>query len=983
MAFPVPEHLPKRAIPIDVSSKILYKIDAATKDALNSSLASSWIGELDESIQATKQRIHDRIQSDLPTFNSQFEISKSIQARYESLKTRVDDLDSAISDPDEGLVHTLVKTLNVHSTLAQEASDTTAAYEGLSYLLKCRKSYAAVVTFGQSGNLPEAVIASREVDALLAKMPEFLQQTKVSSDLKNKFNVTKAWIQDQLSDAFPRSIIISPTEITVFTPIEVRGSGTMLQLSAILHSMSAPSLANHLAILRRDVLLYFVDHVLNQPYTLSIKPPTEKEARLSLIPAPPNNEDLSSRLNNVSIILGFLSKHIFPHLPSDESTQLKRSLSKPVTTSVLNNLLMPALPSSFGLLPAYLNLLKRAVRFEGDDVVHLLECDASDGPIKAWSDGVSGHYERRRRVEILEHARTEIMKPHDPNDTFDAFNEGGPETSLPSIVPFQVDEEDYKDDAWGLDEPATANGMDETADGWGLEDTVSTPMEESKDSWGLDETTSLTPVDSSMDGWGFEDDIEPEPGTTEPQLQREPAAMHVDLVDAANGKMEETEPDPADAWGWKEDGDLPAEEIPEDNVWDDPWANFPEVETIPERSPPLVSLATSVVSPKAATRLEKLASKNKKHLNGHSSTSSTPASSPVPPLEPRVLVTPSSPERSDHNPPPKSSRLNPGKRLADVITTSMPQETYKVPKGTKHIIKMVEIVIDESKLFFASQLFDSVSKDVSSPPGTVLVQAASSILNLYQALYPVKFAEELKLPERAMLFANSCLYMAGAVQRVEDTIYGQPTLKGKLTECRHRLQILGNSWFEDTVEKQCAEIDTILVAGAQGFTYTGDQDRYDECEMAVNETLKAIKRVAHRLKGILTKSKYYSTIGLLVETALSRILRDVLSLPDIPEIESHRLSELCRILNSTEGLFSEDAGQPSFVVAYVPSWLKFSYLSELLEASLVDITYLFEQGALVDFQVDELVPLVRALFADTPLRANTISKILALKPMSP
>lgn len=78
----------------------------------------------------------------------------------------------------------MAKTLSVHSALAQEASDTTAAYEGLSYLLKCRESYAALVTFGQSGNLPEAVIASREVDELLAKMPGFLQQTKVSLDLK-------------------------------------------------------------------------------------------------------------------------------------------------------------------------------------------------------------------------------------------------------------------------------------------------------------------------------------------------------------------------------------------------------------------------------------------------------------------------------------------------------------------------------------------------------------------------------------------------------------------------------------------------------------------------------------------------------------------------------------------------------------------------------------------------------------------------------
>ena len=42
---------------------------------------------------------------------------------------------------------------------------------------------------------------------------------------------------------------------------------------------------------------------------------------------------------------------------------------------------------------------------------------------------------------------------------------------------------------------------------------------------------------------------------------------------------------------------------------------------------------------------------------------------------------------------------------------------------------------------------------------------------------------------------------------------------------------------------------------------------------------------------------------------------------------------------------------------------------------MVDITYLFEEGALVDFEIDELVKLVTALFSDTPLRAETIQKL--------
>jgi protein transport protein DSL1/ZW10 len=42
---------------------------------------------------------------------------------------------------------------------------------------------------------------------------------------------------------------------------------------------------------------------------------------------------------------------------------------------------------------------------------------------------------------------------------------------------------------------------------------------------------------------------------------------------------------------------------------------------------------------------------------------------------------------------------------------------------------------------------------------------------------------------------------------------------------------------------------------------------------------------------------------------------------------------------------------------------------------MADISYLFEQGMLLDYKVEELVKLLKALFAETPLRENTIRKI--------
>lgn len=52
-----------------------------------------------------------------------------------------------------------------------------------------------------------------------------------------------------------------------------------------------------------------------------------------------------------------------------------------------------------------------------------------------------------------------------------------------------------------------------------------------------------------------------------------------------------------------------------------------------------------------------------------------------------------------------------------------------------------------------------------------------------------------------------------------------------------------------------------------------------------------------------------------------------------------------------------------------------SYVYLQQEASMADMSYLFDGGFLSDFKIEELTELVRALFADTPLRANTIAKI--------
>lgn len=457
----------------------------------------------------------------------------------------------------------------------------------------------------------------------------------------------------------------------------------------------------------------FVDPVLQKSYSISVQF-SSHELKVSLADASSQHEDLVKRFDNLSTILTFLANNFFLHIPLEEAVQLKQSISKSVATSALNHLLIPALPSSFGLLPSFLKLLKRAVSFEEEDISGLLEKEFA---IKTWSDGVAGHYERRRRVDILEKARTEILALDDARDVFVVAE--GPEVILPMGNSIESDSGEI--DAWGLDEPSSLvvdenghnfDGSDPVDDtgGWAFDESINEDA-----TWGLDEGMTALPEEFS-----------------------------------------EKEPDLTHTWGWN---DAKTADEFEDNAWDDPWATSTEAIEI-EPSPK----AETTSSPKAAIRLEKkLASKKKQN-------------SSLPLLPPGIPIT----DTTVSVPPRKEA-----------------QERYLIPERTKSIMKMVETVIDEGKLFYASNLFDG--RDVAPPPGTILSQSALSILDLYRAVYPIKHAKALEEPKNAFLFSNSCLYLAGAIQRLEDTLYGESILKERLAEYRANLQVASDSWFGETI----------------------------------------------------------------------------------------------------------------------------------------------------------------------------------------
>lgn len=92
-----------------------------------------------------------------------------------------------------GLVPTLIRALEAHSTLAQQALNSEVTYEALEHLLRCRQEFDTLDALVNEGKLPEAVDACRAMESLLGAAPVALASSNAMVQLKVCFVRTIMW----------------------------------------------------------------------------------------------------------------------------------------------------------------------------------------------------------------------------------------------------------------------------------------------------------------------------------------------------------------------------------------------------------------------------------------------------------------------------------------------------------------------------------------------------------------------------------------------------------------------------------------------------------------------------------------------------------------------------------------------------------------------------------------------------------------------
>ena len=541
--------------------------------------------------------------------------------------------------------------------------------------------------------------------------------------------------------------------------VSVRQSTTVLNLSSILSSISETSLSNHLTVLRRDINAYYIDHLLMNPTCLSHSFLKDSSGILSqtlaVLPSPPGTEDLSLRLKNVATVLDFLDELLFAALPPSHVANFKKTLCKPLTAALLQQFLIYHLPSSLVALPSYLLLVRQAKDLEEKYIVSMLGQDLRDREIETWADAVSSHYERKRRARILEDARQMILNQDGSLQIrieVDSLNL--PPTPLPGSASATQGSssglvQDVNDDAWGLE-------GEESGD----TDDIVSPTEEE-------------------DGWGFDD------APTEPQL----ATSEVPPPIPPKDTLVELEP-PADdsAWGWDDEGEEfnpPATTSPRASSsengaeWDDdPWG---ESDPSPPPSAP-------VPPPKPASRLEKLASKAKTQATPQHSPPIA-RGSPTPPTRQQPPATPGRNELVGTNNTTRTGKKGPPRPVVQ-------PETYVISGRARQLADTVDGILREGKEFASATIFDSKASPAQQhTQGSVILQTAPAVLDLFRALYPVRFGPPAE--PKSIVFANDCIYAhRRALSAAQQCAVGA---KDRLVETAGSLEAIGKEWYEQSI----------------------------------------------------------------------------------------------------------------------------------------------------------------------------------------
>ncbi|KAI5287197.1 hypothetical protein KEM54_006173 [Ascosphaera aggregata] len=300
-------------------------------------------------------------------------------------------------------------------------------------------------------------------------------------------------------------------------------------------------------------------------------------------------------------------------------------------------------------------------------------------------------------------------------------------------------------------------------------------------------------------------------------------------------------------------------------------------------------------------------------------------------------------------------------------------ERYSITHVPNKILDLIMRQIDDYQLL-SNKEYTGLS---ISQCGPGLLTLPTLILAIYRAIASSIYTQTLASGN--MYIHNDCTYLGGRLREIIRT-HSLSRLESDLDE----IERFGKLCYSSEMQSHRVILTDIL-EGAKGFSHCSSQPSMSDCQIAINSVCEHIRSTHAAWKPVLWKSALLQAIASLLSTVIERIIVNVEDLSDISANDSQAMVELFTQISQLEDIFmpegATDADREGGLVTprtavFVPKWLKFQYLLNILDSSLADIRYLWVEGELsLEYSEDEIIDLLKALFAESEHRRKAISEI--------
>ncbi|PRW33925.1 centromere kinetochore zw10-like protein [Chlorella sorokiniana] len=271
-------------------------------------------------------------------------------------------------------------------------------------------------------------------------------------------------------------------------------------------------------------------------------------------------------------------------------------------------------------------------------------------------------------------------------------------------------------------------------------------------------------------------------------------------------------------------------------------------------------------------------------------------------------------------------------------------------------------------------------------------------------------AQQLLLPYPAALRHNDCHYVCQALcnlpyqyaPRLQQLVHRNLNFVNPATRVRRA----GQDCLDSMLEHQASELLGLVDELRHFAGLDSDGQAGIRCRRTVQQLLHAFRRLGSVLRGVLAPGVLVEVAAQLIQRVCTRIIEDVMALPDISVDESEQIPQILEpltagvheaVLPTAPGAAARAAaaagGGPAEVAAALggvsledlsaalhertPAVMKLRELCELLDIRMVEIRQRWQEGRLqaIGFSADEVAHLVLALFEDTDLRRDFLRSL--------